>query len=277
MVGLCVRHEPTFHWMPIIAKSEDHARKITLKAFGGRIDDLIEQARSRVELLSIKVCAACVSFFPPGRARLRRAVESRPPRSHPGKSSCNHEKHEMGKTWNQRIIHPAGEKEPLPKLFCFRVFRVFRGLNSRFKGHGSTESCPASFWLRLRGAEFGRVGDGVRRKSRFVRWPDAAGPIVATPPPCHGTVTARSNRNGSAVAAGSTSVWPLAGIGAVANGSQCIKSRLRSTRPKCVRLGPTMANAKNFTPVAGCLQAKALTYEGYVNIKKPFATPLRDH
>ena len=38
-----------------------------------------------------------------------------------------------------------------------------------------------------------------------------------------------------------------------------------------------MANAKNFTPVAGCLQAKALTYEGYVNIKKPFATPLRDH
>ena len=39
----------------------------------------------------------------------------------------------MGNTWNQRIIHPAGEKEPLPKLFCFRVFRVFRGLNSGFK------------------------------------------------------------------------------------------------------------------------------------------------
>ena len=98
------------------------ARKITLKAFGGRIDDLIEQARSRVELLSIKVCAACVSFFPPGRARLRRAVESRPPRSHPGKSSCNHEKHEMGKTWNQRIIHPAGERAFA--CFLFSVFRI---------------------------------------------------------------------------------------------------------------------------------------------------------
>ena len=68
----------------------------------------------------------------------RQQTEFMKPNIHPGKSSCNHEiheKHEMGNTWNQRIIHPAGEKEPLPKLFCFRVFRVFRGLNSGFKVH----------------------------------------------------------------------------------------------------------------------------------------------